>query len=134
MAFIYEDGEPADFRFIFDIKNYSEVKRNMELHVDVDIIIETSRFTYRKCASIDGFELEDLKKTFLEFRNGIIKNQYEWEHTEGDVVFLFDPKMNEVDLKIYYEHPGTHMSGFFIEMYGEDEYMKFYDYLKGVVS
>jgi len=134
MAYIYEDGEPTDFRLTFDIKNYTEVKRSDDQHVDVDIIIENRDFTYKTTASIDDFELEDLARTFLRFRNGEIKEFYEWDHIEGDVNFLFVPSMNEVYLKVFYGYPGTHMSGFFIDLYDEDEYMRFYDYLRSVIS
>ena len=133
MAYIFEDGEPTDLKMTFDIKNYAEVKRTNDIHVDIDLIIEAKEFSYKKWVSIDDVELEDLAKTFKQFIDGQIKEYYVWDHAEYDVEFHFDPKMDEVMLKAWYDYPGTHCSGFFFDLYDE-EYRKFYEYLDSVIN
>lgn len=98
--------------------------------IGMDFSIETPEFAYNKSISIDDFELEDLSKTFERFINGEIKNYYTWNHIEDDIEILFLPQEDQVTLKISFGSFNTHFSGFFLDLFGKGEYLRFYTFVK----
>jgi len=130
MAFIFIDGEENDIKISFDIQNWKDAHHGKwGPQVDIDLQIETKVFRYKKQVSIDDYELIDLVNTIFRFSRGEIKEYYEWDHIEQDIEVLFNPKDDAIRILIHFTPSITHLSGFYFELWGKDEYMDFYKYL-----
>ena len=51
------------------------------------------------------------------------------DHIEGDIEILFLPQEDQVTLKISFVSFNAHFSGFFLDLFGRDEYKRFYIFL-----
>ena len=127
-TFIYKDGDSKQDVTI-TIDNVKRIDEDSPW-IGMDFSVETPDFTYSKSISIDDFELEDLSKTFERFINGEIKNYYTWNHIEDDIEILFLPQEDQVTLKISFGSFNTHFSGFFLDLFGKGEYLRFYTFVK----
>lgn len=131
-TFIYKDGDiKQDVTITID-----NVKRMDEDSpwIGMDFSIETPEFTYNKSISIDDDELKDLLETFELFINDEIKDYYTWNHIENGIEIQFLPQEDQVTIKFSFVSFSTHFSGFFLDLFGRDEYMKFYAFIKEVLK
>lgn len=127
-TFIYKDGDSKQ-DIIITIDNVKRIDENSPW-IGMDFSIETPEFAYNKSISIDDDELKDLLETFELFINDEIKGYYNWSHIEGDIEILFLPCEDQITIKISFISFNTHFSGFFLDLYGRDEYMRFYAFIK----
>ena len=131
-TFIYKDGgSKQDITITID--NVKRIDENSPW-IGMDFSVETPDFTYHKSISIDDDELEDLLETFEQFIDGEIKDYQNWDHIEGDIEILFLPQEGQVTVKVSFVSFNTHFSGFFLDLYGRDEYMRFYAFIKEVLK
>ncbi len=127
-TFIYKDGDSKQDVTI-TIDNVKRIDESSPW-IGMDFSIEAPDFVYHKPISIDDDELKDLLETFERFINGEIKDYYNWSHIEGDIEILFLPKEDQVTLKISFVSFNTHFSGFFLDLFGKGEYLRFYTFIK----
>ena len=127
-TFIYKDGDSKQ-DVTTTIDNVKRIDESSPW-IGMDFSIEAPDFVYHKPISIDDDELKDLLETFERFINGEIKDYYNWSHIEGDIEILFLPKEDQVTLKISFVSFNTHFSGFFLDLFGKGEYLRFYTFIK----
>ena len=127
-TFIYKDGDTKQ-DIIITMDNVKRIDENSPW-IGMDFSIETPDFAYHKPISIDDDELEDLLETFEQFINGEITDYQNWSHIEGNIEILFLPQEDQATLKISFGSFNTHFSGFFLDLFGKGEYLRFYTFIK----
>ena len=135
MNFIYKDGDPVDTQFTFEILNWKEAHfGGSGPWVDIEILLTNKDFHYEMSRTIYDYELIELLEKFENFENGKIKSYIEWYPAEQSISFLFNPELEQVTMKIPFNYPWNHASGFYFDMFIGEDSTKFYKYLKKIIK